>query len=364
MLNKKFSPKNQTAFEARYEAQKIAFGPGVFHCARYAWKHGILAELARANEKGLSVDELEETGRWSRYALKLILETCLSAGILYLKDGRYFLDKTGFIILKDRMTQINFDFMHDICYQGLSELATSLKNEKPEGLKYLGNWPTLYEGLSSLKQDAKKSWFDFDNYYSDTSFQEILPDVFATRPQKIMDVGTNTGKFAKAVLQKNADIELSLVDLPQQLAMSKATLEDAGIKAKVNFVPVDLLNHEIPLPKGMHLVWMSQLLSCFAEESILSILKRAAASLTPDGQLLIMDTFWDRQQYDIASYCLINTSPYFTTIASGNSKIYESEDYIRLCNEAGLELVSIRDNIGFCHSLLRFAKKQNKERTG
>jgi hypothetical protein len=76
--------------------------------------------------------------------------------------------------------------------------------------------------------------------------------------------------------------------------------------------------------------------------------------LAPKGQVLIMDTFWDRQRYDIAAYCLINTSPYFTAMASGNSKVYESSDYIRLAEEAGLRLLTVRDEIGYCHSLLRF----------
>jgi hypothetical protein len=106
----------------------------------------------------------------------------------------------------------------------------------------------------------------------------------------------------------------------------------------------------------MDLVWMSQFLSCFSESVIASILARAAASLAPGGQVLIMDTFWDRQRYDIAAYCLINTSPYFTAMASGNSKVYESADYIRLCEAAGLRLLTARDGIGYCHSLLRFAK--------
>lgn len=357
MLNKKFSPDKQSAFDARYEAQKIAFGPAVFHCVYYAWKEGILAELAMANEKGCSIEDLAATKRWTSYTLKLILETCLSGGVVYLENGRYFLDKTGFCILKDKITQINIDFMHDICYRGLAELEKSLENKKPEGLKYLGNWPTLYEGLSSLAPQAKKSWFNFDNYYSDISFPEILPDVFASSPRKILDIGSNTGKFAKAVLQNKQDIELHLIDLPQQLDMSKTALGKNGIVQNVHYHPVDLLNEETFFPKDIDLIWMSQLLSCFDEASIFSIVKRAADSLAPKGQLLIMDTFWDRQQYDIASYCLINTSPYFTTIASGNSKIYESGDYIRLCKKAGYDLISIRDNIGFCHSLLRFAKK-------
>ena len=84
--------------------------------------------------------------------------------------------------------------------------------------------------------------------------------------------------------------------------------------------------------------------------------QRVAIESCPAGQVLVMDTFWDRQRYDIAAYCLINTSPYFNNLASGNSKVYESEDYIRLAKAAGLELVTARDGIGYCHSLLRFAK--------
>lgn len=101
---------------------------------------------------------------------------------------------------------------------------------------------------------------------------------------------------------------------------------------------------------------MSQFLSCFSEAAITSILRRVAQALVPNGQVLIMDTFWDRQQYDIAVYCLINTSPYFTAMASGNSKIYQSTDYIRLAEAAGLELLTARDGIGYCHSLLRFGR--------
>jgi hypothetical protein len=43
-------------------------------------------------------------------------------------------------------------------------------------------------------------------------------------------------------------------------------------------------------------------------------------------------------------------------MASGNSKMYESADYIRACEAAGLKLLTERDGIGYCHSLLRFAR--------
>lgn len=356
MLNKKFSPDRQSAFAARFEAQKIAFGPAVFQCVRYAWKRGMLQALADVGDTGLSVPQLAASGRWTEYALKLVLESCLSAGVVYLQDGRYVLDSAGFCVLSDAITQINIDFTHDVCYQGLFMLDQSLDQEKPIGLTTLGDWPTLYQGLSELSEPARKSWFAFDHFYSDTSFPSILPDVFATAPRRVMDIGANTGKFSCAALAYNPAVQLHLVDLARQLEVADAVLREAGVRERAHLHPTDLLDQDQILAPDMDVIWMSQFLSCFSEPAIASILKRAAAALAPLGQLLIMDTFWDRQRYDIASYCLINTSPYFTALASGNSKIYESGDYIRLAEAAGLTLLTARDNIGYCHSLLRFAK--------
>ncbi|MCM5678149.1 class I SAM-dependent methyltransferase [Schlegelella sp. S2-27] len=356
MQDKSFSPERQSAFDARFEAQKIAFGPIVFQCVRYAWKRGMLQALAEAGDTGLSVDELAATGRWTPYVLKVVLETCLSAGVVQLRAGRYQLDKTGYCVLSDTITQINLDFVHDVCYVGMHDLDRSLDAGKPLGLQALGPWPTLYEGLSSLPEPAKTSWFAFDHFYSDTSFPAILRDVFSSGARQLMDIGANTGKFSRAALAHDAQVQLHLVDLPQQLAVADITLREAGVRERAHLHPVDMLDPAAPFPAGMDVVWMSQFLSCFSEPVIASILQRAAKALAHDGQVLIMDTFWDRQRYDIAAYCLINTSPYFTAMASGNSKVYESTDYIRLCEEAGLRLVSARDDIGYCHSLLRFAK--------
>ncbi|HXU93865.1 MAG TPA: class I SAM-dependent methyltransferase [Gallionella sp.] len=324
---------------------------------RHAWKSGMLQALAEAGGTGRALDDMSAMGRWSPYQLKVVLESCLSAGVVYLQGGNYVLDKAGFCVLTDAITQININFMHDVCYQGMFDLDRSLQEEKPIGLQALGDWPTLYEGMSRLPEPAKTSWFEFDHYYSDTSFPDILPDVFATAPKRVMDIGANTGKFSRAALAYNADVELNLVDLPRQLAVAEVALSEAGMRERAQLHPVDMLDPSAAFPGGMDVIWMSQFLSCFSEEVIASILRRAASALAPQGQLLIMDTFWDLQRHDIAAYCLINTSPYFTAMASGNSKVYESGDYIRLCEQAGLKLLTVREGIGYCHALLRFSRK-------
>lgn len=357
MTIRSFSPARQTMLEARYAAQKIAFGPVVFQCLRYAQQRGLLAALAEAGEDGASVETLAARGPWSRYAIKLVLETCLSAGVVTRDDERYRLDKVGYCVLSDRMTQVNLAFVDTVCYRGLADLAESLDRAAPAGLGALGPWPTIYQGLSELPEPAKSDWFAFDHLYSDTSFPEILADVFARQPKRLMDIGGNTGKFGLAALAHDPTVCLHVVDLPQQLAIAARTFADAGVGHRTHLHGVDLLDPAAPLPGGMDLVWMSQFLSCFSEEAIASILERVAAALADGGEVLVLDTLWDRQRHEIAAYCLINTSPYFTAIASGNSKIYESGDYIRLARAAGLELVGERDHIGYCHSLLRFARR-------
>ena len=70
----------------------------------------------------------------------------------------------------------------------------------------------------------------------------------------------------------------------------------------------------VPFPSGFDTVWMSQFLDCFSEEEVISILTRVAQSIGKDSKVYIMETLWDRQRYETASYCLTQISLYFTAM--------------------------------------------------
>lgn len=356
MTLSEFEPARLRGLPARFEAQKIAFGPVVFQCVRIAWKSGLLANLDRAGKVGASVEALAAEGSLSAYAISVLLESALSAGVVRREDDRYVLTRVGDNVLHDELTQINIDYVHDVCYQGLFDLEACLRQEKPLGLKSLGNWPTIYEGLSVLPEPARSSWFRFDHYYSDSAFDQALPHVFARHPGRLMDIGANTGKWSLCCLRHDPDVRLTLLDLPIQLARARANLEAAGLLARADLVAVDMLDLDAAFPVGMDAIWMSQFLTCFGLEEIGHIFRRAAASLADGGSVWVLDTFWDRQKHDIASYCLINTSPYFTAMASGNSKMYESGPIIASAEANGLRFIEAVDDLGICHSLLRFER--------
>jgi ubiquinone/menaquinone biosynthesis C-methylase UbiE len=257
-------------------------------------------------------------------------------------------------LLTDPATKVNIDFNHDVNYLGWFNLEESLLEGKPEGLKTLGNWPTVYEGLSSLPKHIQKSWFGFDHFYSDSSFDQALEIVFANKPRTLLDVGGNTGRWALRCVGYDKDVKVTILDLPQQIAMMKANVAGNAGAERIDGLGIDLLNEasEMPADRKFEAVWMSQFLDCFSEEQIVSILRRAAKVMNADSRLYIMETLWDRQRFEPAALCLTLTSLYFTAIANGNSKMYHSEDMTRLVNESGLQLETIHDYLGQGHSIM------------
>ena len=352
-IEKAYTKDRLPAREAQRLAQFIAFGPIVFQASRLMLKFGILEAL---RDNPLTLEEVAGKAGISIYAAKVLLEASLSIGtvIVDTETNKFSITKTGWFLLTDPSTRVNMDFNQDVNYEGFFHLEEALKEGRPAGLDHFGPWPTIYEGLSSLPQQVQKSWFGFDHFYSDHSFLQALQIIFSFKPLRIMDVGGNTGRFAQRAVAYNEDVKVTIVDLPQQIGLMRKAVAGMPGEERIDARPMNVLERENDFPTDVNpdIIWMSQFLDCFSEEEILSILSRVKKVMHPGARLLIMETFWDRQKYEPASFCLTMTSLYFTAMANGNSKMYHSDDMIRLVREAGLEVEEIHDGLGQGHSIL------------
>ena len=355
-LHKRYSEEQHSASEAQRIAQEIAFAPIVFQVSRLMVKFGIF-ELLANHRDGMTLEEISNEKKLSIYAAQVLLESSLSIGTVLINDNRYTLSKIGWFLLNDDMARVNMDFNHDVNYLGLFSLEESLLNGKPEGLKVFGEWPTIYEGLSQLPEEVQKSWFGFDHFYSDNSFTQALEVVFANKPKTLLDVGGNTGRWATKCVEYDKDVNVTIMDLPQQLDLMRKQTEEMIGADRIHGHGCNLLDKNVPFPAGFDTIWMSQFLDCFSEEEVTSILTRATESMKDSSFLYIMETFWDRQKFETAAYCLTQTSLYFTTMANGNSKMYHSDDMTRCVETAGLEVVKIHDGLGLGHSIMICKRK-------
>jgi len=343
--------KDLTALEALYEAQKIAFAPIIFQVAKVLRDLNILDVLSN-NKQGATIEELAVKTNLSSYSIRVLVETAISANIVYEKNNRIFISKVGSVINSNNMTRINMDFNHYVNYLGLYNLKDSIKKGEAKGLEVFGDWKTIYPALSSLPKKVKESWFQFDHFYSDAGFPDAIEYLNNLGINSVLDIGGNTGKFAMQFANKYPKVNITIMDLPQQIKLAKQNIYNDDI-SNISFYEGNILLQSTQIPKGFDIIWMSQFLDCFEEEQIESILIKIKKSMGKDSQICIMEPFWDRQMNEIAAYCIINTSPYFTALANGYSKMFRYSDFEKILLKVGFEIIEIIDNIGSWQTIIR-----------
>lgn len=347
-----------SAIEAKYEAQKIAFAPIFFHATVCLKELNILDVIAK-NRVGLSLEGIVEKTGLSNYGVKVLLEAGLCINVVEQdEEGKYRLTTVGRFIRSDRMTEVNMNFAKDVCYGGLEHLKESIVEGKPAGLKVFGDWPTVYEGLSQLPDQVKKSWFEFDHFYSDDAFPYALDLVFKEPVKNLFDIGGNTGKWARACCEYNDDVQIKMLDLPGQLNVAKTTNAKESYADRISYFEINLLDEAQAIPKGADTVWMSQFLDCFSSDEIMSILKRVHDAVDENAFVYILEPYWNNQRFPASEFCLVGTSLYFTCIANGNSKMYHSEEMKKMTVDTGFEVVDTFELIGDSyHTLLKLRKR-------
>ena len=347
-------PTKGNILHALLDAQRIAFAPFIFQAVITAKRTGLLSAIDHA-ANGTTLEEAAQACGLSLYGTQVLSDVLAQSGVLAFENGRYTLTKTGLCLLYDPMTSVNLDFTADVCYRGLSHLKESIEQGRAAGLCELGNWTSIYPHLSELPGHARNSWFRFDHFYSDRTF-ESCADWISTNlsPKRLFDIGGNTGKFAAVCMKKMPNLDVTLIDLPEQCQLAKNNPDLAFAADRFHTSTVNWLDKEaIPQTNGTaDIVWMSQFLDCFTPDEAIGILKRAAQLLSPNGCIAIVECLWDSQEYEAARLSLVCTSLYFTALANGNSRFYSSQELLELIRCAGLEVTEEKNNLGVSHSLI------------
>ena len=291
-----YTKETLSARQAQRLAEFIAFGPIVFEACRLLVEYGILDALRDADE-GLTIEESAEKASVSEYATRVLLEAGLSAGVVLVnpETDRFRVSKTGWFLLNDPATRVNMPFNHYVNYRGFYNLDEALREGRPAGLESLGDWPTIYEGLSSLPKNVQKAWFDFDHFYSDNSFEEALQIVFSFHPKRLLDVGGNTGRWALQCVGHDPDVRVTIADLPQQIGMMKQQTAGQPGADRIEGYGVNLLDEQAVLPstERFDIVWMSQFLDCFGPPAF------RARLVLPDDDQPLFHGHGQRKQQDV-----------------------------------------------------------------
>lgn len=343
------SPALQTSERDHAAALRIAHGPLLFQAARSARTLGVLDAFADAGPRGLDAASVAASTGLSAYAIRLLVDGCVSLDLLApVGDDLHRLTGVGMAFLRDTRVRVSTDFVHHVCHQGAFFLEDSLVHGEPRGLATLGPWDTVYQGIPHLPEPTRSSWYAYDHMYSDGVFARAVRYLGQCGARRVLDVGGNTGRFASLAA---STMQVTILDHPDELAVARQNVDGLGVGDRVETVAIDLLDRHSAFPKGYDTVWISQVLDCFPEDDIVSILTRARESLDEGGRIYVVESFTDRQPTEAARVALYALSLYFACIANGTSRMYDAETLLRCAERAGLKVAQDR-TLGPWHTLL------------
>lgn len=332
--------KQDSIIDALTNAQKFIFAPIAFQALASLLDFGIIEFLDKnpgTEEDIISALDLDE------YTVRTLLQIGIANKIIYEQDNNFNLTKMGRLFLYDEMTKTNFNYVKDVCYLGASELTSSFKEQKPQGLqKFIGNYPTIYSALTNLPDKMRQSWYEFDHLYSDNCFEEVFR-IISKNYKSIYDIGGNTGKFEKLCFKYDKNFDITMFDLKSNIDKIRDDAELSNCK----FHPINVLDKSPNYPEIRDgAVLMSQFLDCFSKKDIVKILTDVRSYMDKNSALYILEPYTDRQKFEGAKYSLTHTSLYFTCMANGVSKFYTLKEMEELIEKSGFTINRRYDDIG------------------
>jgi hypothetical protein len=111
-----------------------------------------------------------------------------------------------------------------------------------------------------------------------------------SRASHLVDVGGGPGELALAALERFPDLEATVFDRPEVLAIAREYASTRRVKARLGYRAGDALADDIP-PCDAALV--SSLLHSYGPGGVQAIAAHVAAGVRPGGVVLIREFMWD-----------------------------------------------------------------------
>lgn len=137
---------------------------------------------------------------------------------------------------------------------------------------------------------AASAWTRFTTVLTKYESAAALDMLDLASTETFIDLGGNTGEFARQVCERNPSICATVVDLPVVCALGHAHLAghaDRSVAERVSFFPTDMRGGELPAPADV--VSFKSVLHDWPDADAGRLLERAYSLIRPGGRLVIFE---------------------------------------------------------------------------
>ena len=230
-----------------------------------------------------SVEEVAELTNGSIRGWRAILNCLVGLDFLTKKNGRYqTTPESSTYLVTTKPTYIGGFFRH------ISQ-------------QLLPSWLNLEEIVRTGKPAARGR----DRAEAEKFFADFVGDLFslsypaaltlaqnlklkeASSELRVLDIATGSGVWGIALAQQSEHVQVSAVDLPLVLEVTRKTTARFGLLTRFEFLPGDIL--EVEFPSGYDVATLGQILHTEGETRSRALLKKVYDALKPGGTIAIAE---------------------------------------------------------------------------
>jgi 2-polyprenyl-3-methyl-5-hydroxy-6-metoxy-1,4-benzoquinol methylase len=149
--------------------------------------------------------------------------------------------------------------------------------------------------------------------------------------RRALDLGGGPGTYSMELAANN--IEVTLFDLPEAIAIAKELVSERGIEP-VNFMAGDF--HTDDIGSGYDLVFISQIVHSLSINESLALIKKAREALGPRGRIVIHDFLLEKDRARPVHAALFSVNMLVNTTAGRSYTVQEMRGWL---TEAGFSAV-------------------------
>ena len=206
-------------------------------------------------------------------------------------------------------------------------------------------WSTLTECVKEGTSVARKKGEERDEeglkafiaaMHRNASFraEKIMGRIGLAGVNKVLDLGGGSGAYSIALAKIAPDLDITVMDLPPVIELTKQYIADAGLDAKIKTAPGDMM--EADPGSGYDLVLLSAIAHMWGPEENRKLFARIAEALAPGGRLVIQDFILDDDKTGPRAGAVFALNMLVNTKAGGSYSLAEYADWLK---KAGFEKV-------------------------
>ena len=239
---------------------------------------GALADGPRTSEEVARERQCDEP------AMRLLLETCATIGLLNRADGRYGNTPVvdAFLVRGRPAYSANgLKYAEDL-YPAWGRLADLVRTGRP---------PMPPQTI--LGDDKEKTrafvYAMHERAHGIGSVLPYLPDLGGRR--RLIDIGGGPGTYAVALVKRTAGLSATVLDVPGVLEVTRELIDASGVADRVTLLPGDYL--KTPFGSGYDAALLSGMMHRETPDGCRLLLRKTFDALGPGGRVIVSDVFFD-----------------------------------------------------------------------